>query len=169
MSKTAPDVWTDEPDDTWPIKGGEAAEGTSGVVEAVKSGEGTIGYADASQAKGLGIADIQVGNEFVAPSAEGATAVVDESKEDTSAGQYVYSYEINRTTTSADSYPLILVSYEAACTTYDSDEEATNVNGYLDYIISPEGQDAAAQSAGSAPISDQLREQIQPAVDAIGS
>jgi phosphate transport system substrate-binding protein len=39
----------------------------------------------------------------------------------------------------------------------------------LNYIISPEGQDAAASNAGSAPITDQLRGQIQPAVDAIGS
>ena len=31
----------------WPIKGGEAAEGTSGVVAAVTGGKGTIGYADA--------------------------------------------------------------------------------------------------------------------------
>jgi phosphate transport system substrate-binding protein len=169
LSKTAADAWTYPPDDTWPVKGGEAAEGTSGVVEAVKAGEGTVGYADASQAKSLGIASIKVGDEYTAPSAEGATAVVDESKEDTSAGQYVYSYEINRTTTTAGSYPLVLVSYEAACTTYDNAEDAANVNGYLDYIISSEGQDASASAAGSAPISDQLREQIQPAVDAIGS
>ena len=37
----------------WPIQGGEAAQGTSGVVGAVKGGKGTIGYADESQAKGL--------------------------------------------------------------------------------------------------------------------
>ena len=40
--------------DEWPIQGGEAAQGTSGVVGAVKGGKGTIGYADESQAKGLG-------------------------------------------------------------------------------------------------------------------
>ena len=39
----------------------------------------------------------------------------------------------------------------------------------MNYIISAEGQDAAASNAGSAPISDQIRSQIQPAVDAIGS
>ena len=48
-------------DDTWPIKGGEAAEGTSGVVAAVKGGDGTIGYADDSQAGGLRIVSIKVG------------------------------------------------------------------------------------------------------------
>ena len=43
----------------WPVKGGEAASGTSGVVEAVAAGEGAIGYADASQAGELGIAHDQ--------------------------------------------------------------------------------------------------------------
>ena len=103
----------------------------------------------------------------MAPSSEGATAVLDESKESTE-GKYIFSYDINRTTTSADSYPLVLVSYDAACTAYDDSSTSDIVKALLDYVISPEGQDAAASNAGSAPISDQIRNQIQPAVDAIG-
>ncbi len=71
LSQAAPSVWTFEVSGDWPVKGGEAAEGTSGVVDAVKNGEGTIGYADASQAGDLGVAEIQVGTEFVAPTAGG--------------------------------------------------------------------------------------------------
>ena len=56
---------------TWPVKGGEAAAQTSGVVEAVKAGDGAIGYADESQAEDLGIAKVKVGNTYVAPSAAG--------------------------------------------------------------------------------------------------
>ena len=52
--QAAPDVWTFEADQDWPVKGGEAAQGTSGVVDAVKNGKGTIGYADESQAGELG-------------------------------------------------------------------------------------------------------------------
>src|SRR5262245_48546537 len=44
LSAVAPDVWTYEVSGDWPVKGGEAAQGTSGVVGAVKAGEGTIGY-----------------------------------------------------------------------------------------------------------------------------
>lgn len=166
LAQTAPDVWTFPADDTFPVKGGEAAEGTSGVVGAVTQGEGTIGYADFSQAANLGVAKIKVGDQYVAPSAEGATADVDQSKE-VKDGNYIFSYEINRTTTDPSSYPLLLTSYEAACTAYDDSATAAVVNGYLNYIISADGQDAAAQNAGSAPISDKLRQQIQPAVDAI--
>ena len=74
--KAARGAWSYEPDGVWPIQGGEAAEGTSGLVAAVKAGEGTIGYADESQAGGLGIVAIGVGEEFNAPSAEGAAQVV---------------------------------------------------------------------------------------------
>jgi len=169
LAETAPNDWPHEASDTFPVKGGESAQGTSGVVDAVKNGDGTIGYADFSQAGDLGIASIKIGDEYVAPSAEGAAAVVDESKEDNSEGKYIFSYDLNRTTTSPDSYPIVLVSYEMACTAYDDADSAAIVKALLSYIVSPEGQDAAASNAGSAPISDQLREQIQPAVDAIGS
>jgi phosphate transport system substrate-binding protein len=62
-----------------------------------------------------------------------------------------------------------LVSYQIACTNYDDAAKAKLVKGLYDYIISAEGQDAAAKNAGSAPISDTLRQQIQPAVVAIGA
>ena len=67
----APSVWTFDPDGNWPLKGGESGAQTSGVVEAVKAGDGTIGYADDSQAGDLGVAKVKVGNTYVAPSARG--------------------------------------------------------------------------------------------------
>ena len=167
LAQTAPDVWTYPADDAFPVDGGEAADGTSGVIEAVTQGDGAIGYADASQAGDLGVASIEIGDAYVAPSAAGAAAVVDESKEDRSAGKYVISYELNRTTDNPDSYPIVLVSYEFGCTAGADEAQAGIIKGYLGYIISAEGQDAAAENAGSAPISDDLREQLQPAVDAI--
>ena len=81
LAKAAPDSWPYPAGETWPVKGGEAAEGTSGVVEAVTAGEGAIGYADASQAGDLGIAKVKVGNEYIAPSAEGAAHDLEISKD----------------------------------------------------------------------------------------
>jgi phosphate transport system substrate-binding protein len=166
LSAAAPDSWTYPPDDTWPVKGGESAEGTSGVVEAVGAGEGTIGYADASQAGDLGIANIQVGSQFVAPSADGAAKDVEISKETSGAAgaDNVFSYTLERTSTDPGTYPIVLVSYLIACTTGDGSDI---VHGLFAYAISAEGQDAAAQNAGSAPLTDKVRQQIQPAVDAI--
>jgi phosphate transport system substrate-binding protein len=167
LSAAAPSAWKYPPDDTWPVKGGEAAEGTSGVVEAVGAGDGAVGYADASQAGDLGIAKIKVGNKYIAPSAEGAAHDVEISKENQDIGgdKYVFAYDLERTSTDTANYPIVLVSYLITCTGGDN---AATVGAYFSYIVSTDGQDAAAKNAGSAPITDSVRQQIQPAVDAIG-
>src|SRR5262245_23708622 len=87
LHEAAPSVWTDEPDSVWPIKGGEAAAQTSGMVQAVTQGEGTIGYADESQAQDLGIAKVKVGDTYVAPSAQGAADDFAQSTKDPALSQ----------------------------------------------------------------------------------
>jgi phosphate transport system substrate-binding protein len=167
LAAVAPDVWDFEVSGEWPVKGGEAAQGTSGVVDAVKAGKGAIGYADASQAGELGKARIKVGTEFVAPDPAAAAKIVEASPETDDPGAHVFTYELARDTTEAGTYPIVLVSYLMACTHYDDAAEGALVKGFVNYIVSPEGQQAAAQSAGSAPMSEAVRAQVQPAVDAI--
>ena len=67
----------------------------------------------------------------------------------------------------AGSYPIALVSYLIGCVEYEDPNVAELVAAYFTYIASPEGQDAAAENAGSAPISDSLREQVNAAIDLI--
>lgn len=79
LHATAPEAWTDDPSGDWPLDGGESAQGTSGLVQTVQGGQGTIGYADASKAGDLGTASLRVGDEWVELSAEAAALVVDAS------------------------------------------------------------------------------------------
>jgi phosphate transport system substrate-binding protein len=169
MSEVVPKVWGYEVSGDWPVKGGEAASGTSGVVEAVGAGEGAIGYADASQAGELGVAKIKVGDNYEEPTPEAAAAILEESPEDKAlAGdKYMFPFALDRKTESQGTYPIVLVSYLIACTEYKSADEAAVVKGYLEYAISPEGQEAAAENAGSAPLSAALTKKITPAVEAI--
>ncbi|MPZ64886.1 MAG: phosphate ABC transporter substrate-binding protein PstS [Pseudonocardiaceae bacterium] len=167
MAAAAPDVWTFEVSGNWPVSGGEAAQGTSGVVNAVGSGDGTIGYADASQAGELSVAQIGVGEEFVDPSPEAAARVLEASEQTDAEGEYVFAYELARDTTESGTYPIVLVSYEVACGNYESQEDAELVQAFLDYLISDEGQQTAQEAAGSAPLSDALQQEFQPAIDAI--
>ena len=168
LTAAAGDDWKFEVSGDWPVKGQEAAQGTSGVVDAIGAGQGTIGYADLSQAGELGVARIKVGEEFVEPSAEAAAAVVEASEETKDPGQYVFAYDLARDTSESGTYPVVLISYELMCTQYDDAEQAKLVKGFYEYVLSPEGQEAAAGNAGSAPLSDSLRQKFQPAVDAIG-
>ncbi len=167
LSKGAPDSWSYEPDDAFPVKAGESAEGTSGVVEAVGAGEGTIGYADASQAGDLGVSAIAVGDTYVEPTPEGAAKTVEISDENAEIGgdQNVFAYDLERTSDDPETYPIILVSSLITCA---NGENADLVKALFEYVISEDGQNAAADNAGSAPLTEAVRADIQPAVDAIG-
>ncbi len=166
LSKAAKADWTYPGSDTWPVQGGEAAQGTSGVIGAVKGGAGTIGYADASQAKDLGVAKIGVGSSYVAPSADGAAKLVEAAQRSTDGGQYVFSYSLPRTTTDASQYPITLVSYAIACSKYADAGKGKLVGAYFKYITSTDGQAAASKAAGSAPLSSTVSSAIAPAVAA---
>jgi phosphate transport system substrate-binding protein len=167
LTKAAGGVWTAGAVEEWPTAGGEAGNGTSGVIQSVTNGQGTIGYADESQAGDLGIAKIGVGNTFVAPSAEAAAAVVANSEKVSGRSPYDFAITVNRTTTSADEYPIVLVSYHIGCIEYDDQATADAMQAFEAYVISEDGQAAAAKAAGSSPISADLRTQAQTAVDAI--
>ncbi|WP_379626344.1 phosphate ABC transporter substrate-binding protein PstS [Pseudonocardia sp. GCM10023141] len=167
LSQAAPADWTSKASDTWPLQGGEAAQGTSGVIGAVKAGAGTIGYADESQAGTLGKAKIKVGDTFVAPTADGAAKLVAASTRVTDGGANSFAYKLARTTTDPTVYPITLASYFIACSKYTDAAKGKLVKAYLSYIISADGQAAAAKAAGSAPLSDTLRTAITPAVNAI--
>ena len=163
----APDVWTSEPDGVWPLQGGEAAQGTSGVVDAVTNGTGTIGYADASRAGDLGTVSVKVGEEYVPFSPEAAAAIVDASPFAEGRGEGDLAIELDRATTAEGVYPIVLISYLIGCETYEDSEQAALVKAYFEYMASEEGQSVAAEAAGSAPISDTLSERVAAAVELI--
>ncbi|WP_219417611.1 phosphate ABC transporter substrate-binding protein PstS [Pseudonocardia nigra] len=169
LAAVAPDVWTYEVSGDWPVPGGAAAQGTSGVVGAVGAGNGTIGYADASQAGDLGVAGVGVGGEFVQPTAEAASTVVQASERVEGRGQHSFAFDLARDTTQSGAYPIVLVSYTLACGSYENPADGELVRAFVTYMASEEGQQTAAENAGSAPISDSLRQQFQPAIDAIGA
>ncbi|MDF1605022.1 phosphate ABC transporter substrate-binding protein PstS [Nocardioides sp. YIM 152315] len=169
LSQAGDGAWSYDPDGVWPIKGGEAADGTSGMVSAVKGGEGTIGYADESQAGGLGLVSIRVGEEFVGPSAEGAATALAVSTPVEGRADVDMAMDIDRTTTESGAYPVLLASYLIACQHYADAAEADLVKGLLSYIVSEVGQQAAAEQAGAAPLDATLAERAAGIVDAISA
>ncbi|WP_282689310.1 MULTISPECIES: phosphate ABC transporter substrate-binding protein PstS [unclassified Streptomyces] len=169
LAAAAPDDWKHEVTGDWPVKGGEAGQGNQGVKQAVDNGKGAIGYLDASQVGELGTAKVGVGGEFVEYSPEAAAKVVEISERAPGRGTGGFAYDLQRDTTESGTYPIVLVSYNVACTTYDSKEKADLMKAFLSYVVSEEGQGEAAEAAGSAPISASLRSEIQPVLDGISA
>ncbi|MEK9987221.1 MAG: phosphate ABC transporter substrate-binding protein PstS [Aquiluna sp.] len=174
LAKAAPSAWVDTAGaplgaiETWPSDvAGEGAQGTSGVVAAVAAGNGTIGYADASRAGDLGTIAVGVGDAFVPFSPEAAAKIVDVSDLVSGRPDTSLAYDLRRDTAESGVYPVVLVSYLQGCMDYADDAMAELVKAYANFIISEEGQNVAAEAAGSAPISPALREKAQAILDAI--
>lgn len=167
LNQVAPSVWTEKPADAFPFQTGEGAQGTSGVVDAVTNGVGTIGYADASRAGDLGVAKIKVGDEFVGYTAEAAAAVVDGSPLVEGRAANDLAIELDRKTTDPTHYPLVLVSYAIVCTEYADAEQGELVKNYVGFMASEEGQTEAAASAGAAPLSSELQAKVAEVVASI--
>jgi phosphate transport system substrate-binding protein len=165
VAKAAPNTWLLNGEnagsfEAWPAEwGGEGAPQTSGVVDAVTNGVGTIGYADASRAGSLGTVAVKVGEEYVPYSAEAAAAIVDASPADSEGERNANDLAISlaRDTTAAGTYPIVLVSYLIGCNDYADDSVIPLVQAYIGYVVSEEGQAAAAANAGNAPISASTR------------
>ena len=174
LQAAANGAWPHDPHGDWPIEGGEAATGTSGVISAVTGGAGMIGYADASRVKDssgnqiVGTVAVKVGENYVPFSPEAAAKTIDVSplEEGRTAGDL--AVKIDRNTTADGAYPLVLISYLIACETYKPGYAKLDLlKAFLLHAASPEGQAAAAESAGSAPIGDAIREKVVAAINSI--
>jgi phosphate transport system substrate-binding protein len=169
LTAAAEGSWPHDVVETWPIDAGEGASGTSGVVSAVQNGNNAVGYADASQAGDLGVANIKVGEEYVGPTPEAAAKILEVSPRVEGRPEGSMAFDLDYLTEEAEAYPIVLTSYLVACTSYEDAEEAELVKGYLSYIVSEEGQQTAAENAGSAPLSSSLSEEAQGLVDGIST
>lgn len=165
LTAAAPDDWPHEVDQAWPVPA-EAAPQNTGVIQVVDATEGAIGYADASVVTGDSVA-VRVGEEFVTFSPAAAARVVDASEPVDTGVEGDLALHLARDTTESGAYPIVLVSYLVACTHYERPERAELVRDFLHYVVSPEGQQAAAEAAGSSPISDSLRARADSLIDTI--
>ncbi|MCL3861483.1 phosphate ABC transporter substrate-binding protein PstS [Actinotalea sp. K2] len=167
LADAAGEAWPYPASGDWPVTGGQSAQGNSGVVQTVTDGRGTVGYADASKAGALGTVKVKVGDDFVGYSPEAAAAIVAISPREEGRPEGSLVVELDRETTEAGTYPIVLISYTLACRQYADPDEAALVRAFLSYVAGEEGQQVSALTAGSAPISDALRAEVQAVIDGI--
>jgi len=174
LSKASNGAWSADPNTVWPssAKGGQGADGTSGVMGILTDTPGAIGYADDSAVKAdgtLGVVSLKVGSSYNPPTAEGAANVLAASPPAPDQPPTSMATDIDRTATAPGDYPLMLVSYLLACQTYSDSGTADTVKGYLTYVVSSDGQQAAAKTAGSAPLDSKLSDKATSIISKISS
>ena len=169
LHEVAPDAWPDAPSGTWPGGlQGENAQGSAGVVSTVTRTEGALTYADDSVIDdSMGTANLGVGSDFVPISAEAASTAVEQSMRVPGRGEHDIALQLDRRTTAPGAYPLVLVSYQIYCSSYDDAGVAERVRAFGDYVVSEEGQQTSADAAKSAPIPDSLADEARAAIDSI--
>ena len=167
LAANAKTVWTSPASQTFPFQVGDAAKGTSGVADATKNAANSITYIDESGSAGLSIAQLKVGDAFVKLSAAGAADVVSKSPIASGREDNDLAIAIDRTNTDKNAWPLVLVSYVIACQQYQDADKAALVKGYVNYIVTDAAQKAAAEQAGSAPLSADLAKKVAAAAATI--
>lgn len=163
-----PDNWTYDLSENWPNEVGQGAKGTSGVISTVKQADGTIGYADFSQVGDLGTVAVKVGDKYNEISADAGSKVIGDSKQDdTVKGDNRIVIKINHATEAEGAYPIVLVSYDIVCPAYKDTKQAEFAKAWLTYVTSDEGQKAAQDAAGTAPLPSSLKSEITKSIEAI--
>ena len=135
LATVAPKVWPHEPEETWPLRGGQSGDGTAGMIQTV--------------------------------SAKAAAAALDTATLGTEADEARLLY--NPSHDAKGAYPIVLVSYLAARLRYDDARIAAVVKAYLRFAASTRGQDASTKATGCAPITREMREKINAAIDKIAA
>ncbi|MCM0675687.1 phosphate ABC transporter substrate-binding protein PstS [Micromonospora phytophila] len=164
LAKTSEADWTFGKAKEWKAPGGTGAKGSDGVASRVKGAQGTIGYMEWSFAENAGLGIAKIGNgagEFAELTAESAGKTI-AGAEITGQGDDL-KMKIDYNTKEAGAYPIVLVTYEIACSKGIAADKLPLVKSFLGYTASSAGQSALTE-LGYAPLPETVRTKVEAAV-----
>ena len=169
LAATQSSVWTFPAGKDWPVEGDVSKQkGGSGVVQAIEAGTGTIGYADHSAIGKLASVAILQDGKAVPFSAEAVSKTFEVAAVDASNGvKGDLSKKFDYSKLTAETYPIPLVSYAIACTTFKTPAQAELVKSYIGFIDSTVGQQVAVKNAGAAPLPESVLKAAQESLATI--
>jgi phosphate transport system substrate-binding protein len=158
-------AWTGKPAKKW-TGTGAGKEKSAGVAEGVKSTKNSITYVEWSYAvdNKLGIAQVDSGAGPVELSADSASKALAAAKPAGTGADL--SLKLDYATKAAGVYPIILATYEIACSKGLPAEKTALVKSFLTYFASTEGQ-ASLTELNYAPLPDELRTKVDAAIQGI--
>lgn len=167
LAAAAPQAWTKGAGSEFQGGAGEGAQKSSGVVQAVQSTPGAIGYVEkgfADQAK-LSAAQIDSGAGPVALSNDSAAKAIDAAKFAAEGNDLKLDLNSLYGSKEAGVYPLVLATYNIVCSKgYDADTSAA-VKSFLT-VAANQGQSGLGD-AGYVPLPDAFKQRLLTSVNAI--
>ncbi|MBN0045143.1 phosphate ABC transporter substrate-binding protein PstS [Streptomyces actuosus] len=155
--------WQYEPGKSWKAKGGQSAQGSSGLAQQVKQTEGAISYFELSYvADGMKAVEIKTAAaEPVAATTENASKAIGAAKIVGTGNDLALQLDYNPSTPGA--YPISLVTYEIVCDKGNKADTLPAVKSFLTYIASEDGQ-SILSDAGYAPLAGDIATKVRAAI-----
>jgi phosphate transport system substrate-binding protein len=166
LKAAAPGDWKYEPGKSWEAKGGQSAQGSSGLAQQVSQTSGAISYFELSYAKG-GMKTVDIKTEAAEPvkaTVENATAAIGAAKV-VGTGKDL-ALELDYTPSTAGAYPIVLVTYEIVCDKGNKADTLPATKSFLNYIASEDGQGLLAK-AGYAPMPDEIITKVRETISGL--
>ncbi|MEU7061067.1 phosphate ABC transporter substrate-binding protein PstS [Streptomyces sp. NPDC046197] len=160
---TAKSDWPYTGGKAWQAKGGQSAQGSSGLAQQVKQTPGAISYFELSYAAdGIKTVDLKTG------AATPAKATVDNATKAIASAKVVgagkdLALKLNYEPTEAGAYPLALVTYEIVCDKGNKAATLPTVKAFLNYTASEDGQKLLT-NASYAPIPDEIIAKVRTTI-----
>lgn len=165
LAGSAKEKWTAEPAKAWSGKG-EGKAKTAGVASAVRGTPGGITYVEWSAAKSAGLSVAQVDNGSGPVELNGTSAGKAVSAAKVEGQGNDLKLKLDYATKEAGAYPIILVTYEIACSKYADPKVGQSVKAFLKHFASDDVQ-RSIEVIGYAPLPAEVRTKVAAAVDAI--
>lgn len=164
LHASAPDAWPYAPDKSWRGRGGQAAEGSSGLVGMVQQNEGAVSYFELSYAHQNDIATARIdtgAHRPVRASVANASTAVAEAAVTGRGGDL--ALELDYATRQEGAYPVVLVTYEILCDRGNNPDTLALTRAFLRYAASGEGQ-AQLADIDYAPMPDDIIRQVRQSI-----
>ncbi|MGW0736730.1 phosphate ABC transporter substrate-binding protein PstS [Streptomyces sp. NPDC002851] len=162
LKGAAPEAWKYEPGKTWEAKGGQSANGSSGVAAQVKQTPGAISYYELSYAEGTKTVDLKTdAKEPVKATVDNASKAIAEAKV-TGKGKDL-ALDLNYKPTAEGAYPITLVTYEIVCEKGNKADTLAATKSFLSYISSEDGQNVLKEN-DYAPIPNEIITKVRETV-----
>jgi phosphate transport system substrate-binding protein len=161
LNKTAATDFPAAANKQWPGTGGQSAQGSKGVAQAVKTTSGAIGYAEVSYATSNSLSTASVGNaagKFVPLTIPNAANFIGKAQIDTSGGNYKFNFDY--TYSADDAYPAVLVTYEIVCSSGNDSAKAPLLKNFLSYTASS-GAQSQLEGLGYVALSSDQQSKVQ--------
>ncbi|MET7936276.1 phosphate ABC transporter substrate-binding protein PstS [Streptomyces sp. NPDC005322] len=167
LKAAAPKSWPHEPGKAWEGKGGQSADGSSGVSSQVKQVSGSISYFELSYATANSIKTVDLDTGASAPvkaTVENASKAISEAKVKGTGKDL--ALDLAYDTKAENAYPVTLVTYEIACDKGNKAGTLPATKSFLNYVASEDGQ-TSLKELGYAPLPTEIATKVRESIKSL--